>query len=97
MKKQTLNINGDNFSNIETFYDEIDRVLTKGLNWKTGHNFDSFNDILRGGFGVYEFEEPITIIWTSISKSRLTLGEKQISTLLEIITTHQHIELITKD
>ena len=55
---QTLKINGDNFSDLETFYDEIDRELTKDLNWKTGHNLNAFNDLLRGGFGVFQFGFP---------------------------------------
>lgn len=40
----------------------MDKVLTKGLTWRIGHNFDAFNDLLRGGFGVHEYGEPIVII-----------------------------------
>ena len=74
MKKKSITINADNFSNLETFYDEIDRVLTKDLDWKTGHNLNAFNDLLRGGFGVFEYEEPITLTWKNISKSKIDLG-----------------------
>ncbi len=74
MTKQTITINGNNFSGLETFYDEIDYVFTKDLNWETGHNLDAFNDLLRGGFGVYEHEEPITLIWKNIAKSKSDLG-----------------------
>ncbi|MBL7837984.1 barstar family protein [Flavobacterium filum] len=74
MNKQTITINGDNFSDLESFYDEIDRVLTKDLDWQTGHNLDAFNDMLRGGFGVYEYEEPIRLIWGNFSKSKSDLG-----------------------
>jgi len=74
MDKQTIIINGDNFSDLESFYNEIDRVLTKDLDWDTGHNLDAFNDLLRGGFGVYEYEEPIKLIWKNISKSKTDLG-----------------------
>jgi len=38
MNKHTITIHGDKFSDLETFYDEIDNVLTKDLNWQTGHN-----------------------------------------------------------
>ncbi len=51
-----------------------DRVLTKDLDWDTGHNLDAFNDLLRGGFGVYAYLEPIRLIWENISKSKLDLG-----------------------
>jgi RNAse (barnase) inhibitor barstar len=69
-----LVIKGDNFSDPESFYDEIDRILTKDLNWKTGHNLDAFNDLLRGGFGVFEYGEQIKLIWKNTSKSKLDLG-----------------------
>lgn len=74
---QTLKKNGDNFSNLETFYDGMDRLLTKDLTWKTGHNLDAFNDLLSGGFGVFESGEPVKIIWTNLSKSKLTLGKNK--------------------
>lgn len=74
MDKQTIIINGDNFSDLKSFYDEIDRVLTKDLDWETGHNLDALNDLLRGGFGVYEYEEPVKLTWKNILKSKLDLG-----------------------
>ena len=74
MKKKSIIINADNFSDLATFYDEIDSVLTKNLDWKTGHNLNAFNDLLRGGFGVFDYEEPITLIWKNISKSKRDLG-----------------------
>jgi RNAse (barnase) inhibitor barstar len=55
MTRQEIIIEGKNFSDLGSFYDEIDRVLTNDLDWKTGHNLDAFNDLLRGGFGVYEY------------------------------------------
>ncbi len=74
MHKQTIIINGDNFADLESFYDEIDRVLTKDLDWQTGHNLDAFNDLLRGGFGVYDYDEPVKLIWKRVSKSKADLG-----------------------
>lgn len=59
---------------MESFYNEIDRVLTKNLDWKTGHNLQAFNDLLRGGFGVYKEGKPIKLIWKNISKSKVDLG-----------------------
>lgn len=97
MNKQTIIINGDDFSDLESFYNEIDRVLTKDLDWETGHNLDAFNDLLRGGFGVYEYEEPVKIIWTNYSESIKRLGYELTDSLLEIIADHQHIEFETKD
>ena len=81
--KQTIIINGDNFSDLESFYDEIDRVLTKDLDWKTGHNLNAFHDLLRGGFGVHEYEEPIILIWKNTLKSKSELGVEATKNLYE--------------
>lgn len=67
-------IDGKKFSDLEGFYTEIDRLLTKDLDWKTGHNLDAFSDLLRGGFGVHEYGEALHIKWTHFAKSRQDLG-----------------------
>jgi len=77
-------LDGNNFHDLEGFYAEIDKLLTKDLSWKTGHNLDAFNDLLRGGFGVHEYEEPIIIKWTNYEKSKKNLGNETVLTLLEI-------------
>jgi RNAse (barnase) inhibitor barstar len=92
MDKQTIIINGDNFSDLESFYDEIDRVFTKDLGWDTGHNLDAFNDLLRGGFGVYEYEEPIILIWKNISKSKTDLGLESTKKWYERKITESKVE-----
>jgi len=96
MNKKTIIIDGDNFSDLETFFDEIDRVLTKNLTWKTGHNMNAYNNLLSGGFGVYEYEESIKIIWRNFSNSELRLGTDLVNDLKEYITGHQHIEFTTE-
>jgi len=97
MSKKIIIINGDNFSDIETFYDEIDNVLTKNLDWKTGHNLNAFNDLLCGGFGVFEYDETVKIIWNNFSKSKQALGQEMTDTLLRIIKEHGHIEFTKVD
>lgn len=74
MQKQIVTFDGNKFSNIEEFYIEVYSVLTKSLDWKVAHNFDAFNDILYGGFGVYEPKEKIIINWINYSKSIHDLG-----------------------
>lgn len=91
MGKKTIIIDGNNFSDLTSFYDEIDKVLTKDLAWQTGHNLDAFNDLLRGGFGIYEFNEPIIIIWKNFKKSKSDLGVRLTDTLVDIISDHKHI------
>jgi RNAse (barnase) inhibitor barstar len=74
MNKKQIIIDGNNFLNLIGFYNEIDNVLTKDLSWETGHNLNALNDLLWGGFGVHDYEEPIVIIWNDTEKSRKVLG-----------------------
>ena len=67
-------IDGNNFSDIEGFYCEMDKLLTRDLTWKTGHNLNAFNDLLRGGFGFHEYGEKLSITWINAGKSRADLG-----------------------
>ena len=96
-KKRVLVIDGNNFDTPEQFYCEVDNVFTRNLDWNTGHNLDAFNDLLRGGFGVYEFQEQITLIWKNSAKSKHDFQkegkhESLYNILIEIIRSHGHIE-----
>ena len=44
MRKKII-LNGNNFSNLSEFYDEVEKVFTKDLNWKIGRNPNALNDI----------------------------------------------------
>ena len=70
MSKQIYEIDGNNFSTLEEFWDEISRVLIPDVHW--GRNLDAFNDILRGGFGTPE--EGFVLVWKNSSVSRERLG-----------------------
>lgn len=97
ISRKLLTIQGDNFSDMESFYHEIDRVFTKNLSWKTGHNLDAFNDILAGGFGVYEYGEPVKIIWSKFLESKKRLGDETVEDLLQIIKSHPHIDFVMEE
>ena len=49
MAKAVYEINGQDFSTLEEFYDVIERELIPGVKW--GRNLNALNDIFRGGFG----------------------------------------------
>ncbi len=101
MKNKVFVLDGNKFDTIEGFYDEVERVLTKDLNWKTGRNLNAFNDVLWGGFGAFEYEEPIDIIWENSTKSKSDLGypankrkgQTVFEIIIEIIKDHKHINL----
>ena len=83
--QKQITIDGNNFSNEEEFYIEIDKLLTKDLSWKTGHNLNAFNDLLRGGFGFHAPGEELMITWVNAEKSRKELGEELFNMITDII------------
>ena len=87
---RTIIIDGNNFSDMEGFYCEIDRLLTKDLTWKTGHNLYAFRDLLRGGFGVHEYGEPLLIKWLHYDKSRNDLGDSATLAIIDSILDHDN-------
>jgi RNAse (barnase) inhibitor barstar len=68
--KPLYEIDGNQFSTLEEFYDEISRVLIPNTPW--GHGLDAFNDILRGGFGTPE--DGFILQWKNADRSRQCLG-----------------------
>ena len=90
MARRIFIIDGNKFNDIESFYNEIDKLLTKDLNWKTGHNLDAFNDLLRGGFGVHEYGEPIHFKWINFQRSQEILGNEATIIYLESILSTYH-------
>lgn len=83
-------IDGNNFNDLEGFYCEIDKLLTKDLTWITGHNLDAFNDLLRGGFGMHEYGEPILLRWINFNKSKLDFGYEETIKYYENILKRCH-------
>jgi RNAse (barnase) inhibitor barstar len=77
MQPKVLVIDGSHFSTLNGFYDEVEMLLAKGLDWQAGHNLDAFNDLLYGGFGVMEPFEKFTLIWKGSTKSRNDLGKEE--------------------
>jgi len=91
MAKEII-IDGNNFTNLSEFYDEVESKFTKGLGWRIGRNLNAYNDVLVGGFGVHDYEEPIKIRWTNSDKSKEHLG-RLFDTIIEITVGHEHIQL----
>ncbi len=80
----SLTIDGTRFGDLNSFYKHMDELLTDGT-MRVGHNLDAFNDLLRGGFGVFDYGEQVDIYWDSFEQSRETLGDGLLLTILEII------------
>lgn len=72
MKKIT--IEGKNINNIETFYEEVNRVFMSQENWKIAQSLDAFNDMLYGSFGEIKGKEKIQLIWKDMEQNQKSLG-----------------------
>lgn len=74
-------LDSSQFDTLESFYDHVGEVLCPGFAW--GRNLDAFNDILRGGFTTFDYEQPITLVWKNISKAKRDLGYPETILMLE--------------
>jgi len=74
MKKLKLEIDGNHFQDIGSFYDELNRLTMSNEDWKLGNSLDAFNDLLYGGFGILKGFDELEIIWKNSEKSRSDLG-----------------------
>ena len=72
MKK--IIIEGKNINNIETFYEELNRVFMSQENWKIAQSLDAFSDMLYGSFGEIKGKEKIQLIWKDIEQNQKSLG-----------------------
>ncbi|MGH9681738.1 MAG: barstar family protein [Candidatus Acidiferrales bacterium] len=81
-------IDGQRFSTLEGFFDEVTRVLIPAQKW--GRNLDAFNDILRGGFGTPS--GGFTLHWKNHGLSIKRLGYAETVRQLELRLQHCHLE-----
>ena len=72
MKK--IIIEGKNINNIETFYEEVNRVFMRNEDWKIAQSLDAFNDMLYGSFGDIKGKEKIQMIWKDMEQNQKSLG-----------------------
>ena len=84
---------------------EFKRKLTSNLNWvdydkSSGLNLNSINDFLRGGFGIYDYDENVEIVWLNSNESRKQLdnikenSEKNLfDKIVDLINSHKNIKL----
>jgi len=73
----------------------VEKKLIAGNIGYFGRNLDAFNDVLWGGFGVFNYDESIKLVWEHSAKSKKDLGAL-FDKLLEIIRCHSGIQLLLK-
>ncbi|MDQ1090060.1 barstar family protein [Siphonobacter sp. SORGH_AS_1065] len=69
-----VTIDGEHIHDIESFYEEINRVFMAEEDWKLGASLDAFDDLLYGGYGIAKEAKKVELIWKNAEKSRLGLG-----------------------
>ena len=80
MTPRTVELNGEEFTTLEEFFDHFEFRALDGSFW--GRNLDAFNDVLRGGFGT-----PVggfRIIWRNHALSREHLGYAETARQLKL-------------
>jgi hypothetical protein len=68
--KRTLEIDGESFSTLEEFYEEVARKIVPGSNWD--RSLSAFGDVLRSGFDTPD--SGLILVWRSSELSRERLG-----------------------
>ncbi len=70
-----VEIDGRKFENLDQFYDAV--VEAFRLPDFFGRNLDAFDDVLRGGFGHLDYDEPFELVWIESVVSRQVLGYQE--------------------
>ena len=94
--KRVIIIDGRKFSDLEGFYNLMDKTLRDDDEEIMGHNLDAFNDLLRGGFGVFD-NEHVDLHWTQFQKSSATLPQRDLRIILEIIDESENVTFFPED
>ena len=72
--KKEIILNGKAVRDIDSFYEEVNRVFMSDEDWEIGNSLDALNDLLYGGFGAIKGNEPVKLIWEDIDVSKSSLG-----------------------
>ncbi|MBW7955078.1 barstar family protein [Candidatus Gracilibacteria bacterium] len=86
---KTFIINKNHLNSLDDFYDEIEKNFIKDNTLNFGRNLDALEDVLYGGYGVFEPGETIKIIWENFDESKKTI--KNIDVIEEIINDNKNI------
>ncbi|MCC2975424.1 barstar family protein [Sphingomonas sp. PL-96] len=71
---KTLTLDGARIRDIASFYAEVNRVFMVGEDWTLGESLDALDDMLRGGYGAIEGQEPVRLVWNNMAASQAALG-----------------------
>jgi RNAse (barnase) inhibitor barstar len=85
LNKTILAIDGNKFSDFETFVAEVSvKIFDDDKTWSG--SLDQLNDMLRGGYGTPD--EPFSVRWVNSKKSQTHLGHEA---MLEWLVGHRKV------
>ena len=93
MERKVFTLIGRNVNSMEEFHDEVQKTLCPNFK-HYGRSWNAFNDILRGGFGMFELDEEITLIVKNKKHLKKQLGEGFLNRIERIVKAHAHIQLL---
>ncbi|WP_297984301.1 hypothetical protein [uncultured Chryseobacterium sp.] len=73
MSTKTFYINGEDFDDLQGFYEVVSKHLLPNEDWKLG-SLDGLNDALFGGFGAFENVDSVKFIWKNSEKKQKRFG-----------------------
>ena len=82
-------LDGRAIHTMSDFYNLIEEKLTYNINFRIGRNLNAFNDLLWGGFGIHEYEEPLHIVWIFAKESQQALGRELFEAIISVIREHE--------
>lgn len=94
MKQQEFILNGRKISSQHSFFKEITVVIFPSFEWKNGHTFDVLEDILKGGYGLIDYQESYIIRWLNFDSSKRKMNKILLDDILDILRSAENIELI---
>jgi RNAse (barnase) inhibitor barstar len=83
--EHTYVIDGEDFTTLEGFYDEVSRVMVPDLRW--GKNLDAFIDVV-GGYGTPA--GGFALVWKNSELSKARLGYEETARQLRQMMTRSH-------
>ena len=74
---KTLRLDGGAVHDIPSFYDEVNRVFMVGVDWTLGPSLDALDDLLYGGYGAIDGDEPVRVVLGDDRRLRAALGVEE--------------------
>ena len=90
---KTIVIEGSKIKSYEDLLEEFRVKITNAKKGKFSTNGHALYDYLRGGFGVFDYMEEITIEWRNFRQSRNKAGRGSTDSIIGMMEDHEHIIL----